>query len=151
MIPCDQGKVKPSIDEDGLGGVDTISSGAPNKVAFDKSVRTSFAKRTAPSTFNSPAPCSRWLKPASGCAVNISTALTRFGVRREFAWSNKAAAPAATGVAIEVPDRYIMRRDAGWLASTFSSGWAASRLLHDDAAPMILLPGAISSGFRRLS
>src|SRR5918911_5028362 len=83
------------------------SSGSPSGVLDDRSVRTSLANLTAPSRLISPAPCSKLLKPASGCAVYMRIALIRLGVNFGLACKSKAAAPATTGVAIEVPLKYI--------------------------------------------
>src|SRR5947209_11434805 len=60
---------------------DAQSSGEPTGSPAPASARTSFASRIAPSRFNSPAPCSNWLKPASGCDVYIKIILMRLGVR----------------------------------------------------------------------
>src|SRR5438093_1372115 len=84
-----------------------VSNGEPTTVVDERSFRTNFARRTAPSMFNSPAPCSSMLKPAKGCAVYIKIILMRLGVRLGFASSSTAAAPAATGAATEVPLRRI--------------------------------------------
>src|SRR2546423_14447588 len=108
IIPCDQAKVSPATVVCGSGGTAVVSKGEPSGVEDDRSVRTSFAKRTAPSTFNSPAPCSNMLKPASGCAVYIKIILTMFGVSFGLSWSKRAAAPAAQGAGIEVPLRDII-------------------------------------------
>src|SRR5258706_15064024 len=78
-------------------------------VLDDRSVRTSLANRIAPSTFNSPVPCSSMLKPLIGPAVYIRIILIMLGVSLGLAWSKRAAVPATTGVAIEVPLRYINR------------------------------------------
>src|SRR5258706_11463358 len=93
----------------GAGALAT-NSGAPSQVELERSVRTKRARRTAPSILISPMPCSNVLKPANGCAVYIRIALTRFGVSLGFAWSNNAAAPATTGVDIDVPLKYIILR-----------------------------------------
>src|SRR5688572_31618162 len=63
----------------GAGGA-LISNDAPSGVELLIVVRTSFARRTAPSTFSSPAPCSNVLKLGSCCAVYIISDFTRFGV-----------------------------------------------------------------------
>src|SRR5262252_8485452 len=106
--PCDQLKVCPAIVVCGVGAVVVVNNGEPVGVTDERSVRTSLATRTAPSTFNSPAPCSSMLKPANGCAVYIKSALTMLGVSFEFACKSKAAAPATIGVAIDVPLKYII-------------------------------------------
>src|SRR2546421_13096436 len=109
ISPCDQVKVSLAIVVCGVGGVFVVKNGEPVAVEDERSVRTSFATRIAPSTFNSPAPCSSILKVLSGWAVYIKRALTIFGVSLGLACSKRAAAPDTTGVAIEVPLRYIMR------------------------------------------
>ena len=63
----------------------------------------SFASWTAPSMLSWPAPCSKVLKPLSGCAVYWRTILTMFGVSLGLACKSTATAPATVGVAIEVP------------------------------------------------
>jgi len=91
------------------------------------------------------------LKPASGCAEYIKSALTRLGVSSGFAWSIRAAAPAATGVAIELPLRYICLRLSTGLTPASSAGFCAMRELATACALTILLPGATRSGLTRLS
>src|ERR671932_2203781 len=81
MMPLDQGKLYPLRVEEGTGSCADVNSGAPRGVADVRSVRTSLASLTAPSTLTWPAPCSNMLKPASGWAVYIRIALTMFGVR----------------------------------------------------------------------
>src|SRR5438128_2677636 len=78
-----------------VGAVPT-SRGAPT-IRPARSWRMRPASLTAPSTFNSPAPCSSVLNPGSLWAVYSSTALTRFGVRFGFLSSIRAAAPATNG------------------------------------------------------
>ena len=75
----------------------------PALMAEPRSVRKTLASFTAPSTFNSPAPCCSRLAPASGCAVYCRIALMSGGVRPGFACSINAAAPATAGAAIDVP------------------------------------------------
>src|ERR1051326_301232 len=91
------------------------------------------------------------LKPARGCAVYINNALTRFGVRLGFACSISAAVPAATGVAIEVPLRYIILRLSEPLTPASSEGVCVTRQLLSASASISLFPGAIRSGLIRLS
>ena len=62
-----------------------------------------FASRTAPSMFSMPAPCSSTFDPGSGCAVYCRIAFTSGGVRPGLACNSKAAAPATTGAATDVP------------------------------------------------
>ena len=104
-----------------------VNSNEPTGVLFVRSVRTSFANRTAPSMLTSPAPCSNMLAPASGCAVYIRIALTMFGVRPGFACSNRAAAPATIGVAIDVPLSSIMSLSPSLMAGLSSEGLAVTR------------------------
>src|ERR1043165_9319865 len=80
----------------GAGGVLT-SNDEPRVVELLIVVRTSFARRTAPSTFSSPAPCSNVLKLLSCCAEYIMSDFTRFGVSVGFTSSINAAVPAASG------------------------------------------------------
>src|SRR5204863_516688 len=82
----------------GVGGVFVVRNGEPVGVELVRSVRTSLAIRTAPSTFTSPAPCSSMLKYLSGCAVYISNALIMMGVSLGLAWSKRAAVPATTTI-----------------------------------------------------
>ncbi len=58
--PCDHQNVSPATVLCGTGAPE-VSSGAPSGVEDERSVRTSRASRSAPSTFNCPAPCSRVL------------------------------------------------------------------------------------------
>src|ERR1043165_9667554 len=108
-MPCDQVKVWPAMVVCGVGAAAT-RSGEPTVVEEVKSVRTSFATRTAPSTLASPARCSKVLEPASCCDAYIRIALARFGVSFGLACKIRATAPETTGVAIEVPERYIWSR-----------------------------------------
>src|SRR5882672_7174458 len=107
-MPWDHVNVCPATVVCGLGA-GPVSIGVPDAVLDERSVRTSLARRIAPSTFNSPVPCSSMLKPLIGPAVYIRIILTMLGVSFGFAWSKRAAVPATTGVAIEVPLRYIRR------------------------------------------
>src|ERR1044072_4198338 len=109
-MPRDHVNVRFAIVVSGAGRVSDVSKGEPTVVVELKSVRTARANCTAPATFSSPAPCSNMLNPAIGCAVYINNAFTRFGVKLGFAWSISAAVPAATGVDIEVPLKYIILR-----------------------------------------
>ena len=68
-----------------VGGVAEVKRFAPSAVVAVKSVRTAFAKRTAPSLLSCPVPCSKLFTPLIGCAVNIKAILTMFGVSFEFA------------------------------------------------------------------
>ena len=79
----------------------------PARMAEARSVRTMLARRTAPSTFNKPAPCCSRFAPASGCAEYCSIALISGGVRPGFACSINATVPDTTGAAIDVPLRFI--------------------------------------------
>jgi hypothetical protein len=67
------------------------------------------------------------LKPASGCAVYIKSALTRFGVSFGLACNISAAVPATIGVAIDEPLRYIMRRLSEPLTPASSCGLCVMR------------------------
>src|ERR1051325_10378735 len=127
MMPCDQVNVCPAIVVCGAGKVPTVNMGEPVEPSSHKSWRTSLAKRTAPSMLSAPAPCSNWLKPARGCAVYIKIILTRLGVSDGLAWSSSAAAPAATGVAIDEPLRYIIFRVLKVLTPASSAGLDATR------------------------
>src|ERR1041384_4891103 len=102
-MPWAHGKVYPSSVVYGAGGTVVISRFEPSGVEFERSVRTNFARRIAPSTLSSPVPCSSMLYPASGWAVYIRIILTRLGVSFGFACNNNEAAPETSGVAIEVP------------------------------------------------
>src|ERR671916_854267 len=78
-----------------------------------------------------------------GAAVTRSGAPRgRLGVRRGLAWSISAAAPAATGVAIEVPLSVIIRRPAAGLTPASSSGWVVTMRFPSASALVSLLPGA---------
>src|SRR5712692_2957335 len=112
MTPCDQLNVYPAMVVCGNGGVSVVNSGEPTVVLDVKSGRISRAKRTAPSMLISPVPCSNMFQPESGCAVYMSRALTRFGVKFGLACRSSAAAPAATGVAIDEPFIYIILRES---------------------------------------
>src|SRR5215831_9655534 len=151
MIPWDQLKEYPQIVEVGVGGVEVFSNAPPTGFNETKSVRIARANRTAPSIFTSPAPCSSMLKLASGWAVYIRMAFTMLGVRFGFAWSIKAAAPATTGVDIEVPLRYIWSRVSAPLTDASSCGFCETSRLFGDFASTILLPGATRSGFIKWS
>src|SRR4030095_8755454 len=100
-IPPPQLKVYPAIVVEAVGAAPVSRSSPVSRP--DKSLRTRPASRTAPSRFNRPAPCSKLLTPASGCAVYSRSALTRFGLRFGFRWINRAAAPATVGLDIDVP------------------------------------------------
>src|SRR5215213_8885218 len=121
-------------------GAGPESIGVPTAVPAG-SAFMSLASRTAPSTFTSPAPCSIWLEPASCCEVYIKIIFTMFGVKLGLTWRSRAAAPATTGVAIEVP----LRRIIFWLANfdvpASSVGLARTRRLASASAETILLPG----------
>src|SRR5713101_1787363 len=108
MIPCDQVKVCPAIVVCG-SGVEPVSIALSCGVLEVRLVLIDLANRAAPSTLSSPVPCSSMLYPAIGPAVYINAILTMLGVRLGLICSINAAAPATTGVAIEVPLRYINR------------------------------------------
>src|SRR5436309_2604221 len=100
--PFDHGTVWPERVDEGAGmpaGARMVrpdiwgESGAPLSAA---------AIRTAPSTFSSPAPCSKTEKLGSVWAVYMRTPLTSAGVRAGFAWIMSAAVAETTGAAIEV-------------------------------------------------
>ena len=79
-------------------------------------------------------------------------AFTIFGVNFGLSWSIRAAAPAATGVATEVPLIFISFCDAGvLLLDALSDGFEVTMRLFDACANTRLLPGATRSGFNRLS
>src|ERR1044072_2209556 len=78
-------------------------------------------------------------------------ALIRLGVRFGFACKSNAAVPAATGAAIDEPLKYIMRLVLSALTLESNSGCLAKNKLSAAAAPTILLPGAMKSGFSKLS
>jgi hypothetical protein len=59
--------------------------------------------------------------------VYIKIALTRLGVREGLAWSRRAAAPATTGVAIDVPFRNICLRAGLPLTLASSKGLLSTR------------------------
>src|ERR1044071_4126805 len=106
--PCVHGKVELETVVCGAGA-DCVSSADP-KVGFNRpnrSVRTIFARETAPAMLSWPAPWSSVLKPASGCAVYMSSILTRLGVKLEFASNSRAAAPETIGADTDVPLRYM--------------------------------------------
>src|SRR6266550_8198314 len=124
-------------------GAAAVSNGEPTVVEELRLVRTSLAMRTAPSMFNSPAPCSSILEPASGCAVYIRIILIMFGVSFGFASNRTAIAPATMGAETEVPLRRMLLLQ---LLSTQRSGFSDSSSLLGAAAPMILFPGATRSG-----
>src|SRR5882762_4288090 len=128
----------------GDGGAD-VNNGVPTLVVADKSVRTNFARRTAPSRFSSPAPCSSMLNFASGWAVYIKIILIRFGVRVGLASNSTATAPATMGDETEVPLSRI------FVPPTSKVGFSRASALYGAAAPMILLPGATRSGLIKLS
>src|SRR5690349_20464497 len=134
----------------GAGGALT-SKDEPSTVELLIVLRTSSARRTAPSTFNSPAPCSNVLKFGSCCAVYIMSDLTRFGVKVGLASNINAAVPATSGAAIEVPLSIICRRVGALLTPASSEGFSVTRQLLGDSAKMVLLPGAESSGLTMLS
>src|ERR1051326_7599642 len=126
MMPLDQGKLYPLRFEEGVGSCGGVKNGAPRGGADVRSVRTSLASLTAPSTLTWPAPCSNMLKPASGCAVYIRIVLTMFGVRLGLTCSSKAAAPATTGADIDVPLRYISLCSTVVVSSASSCGLRVS-------------------------
>src|SRR5437773_987827 len=127
-------------------GAGPDNKGAPTGVDDDKSVRTSLAKRTAPSIFSSPAPCSSILKAASSCDVYIRIILTRFGVSLGLACSSTATAPDTRGVETEVPLRLILALPLTVTGSMIRLGSSLMSLLFGAASPTILFPGAIRSG-----
>src|SRR5215211_278682 len=134
----------------GVGGA-LMSNDAPSGVELLIVVRTSFARRTAPSTFSSPAPCSNVLELGSCCAVYINSDFTMFGVSVGLASNIKAAVPATRGAAIEVPLSVICLRVGLLLTLASSEGFWATRKLFGDWANTVLFPGAESSGLIRLS
>src|SRR5690242_10188087 len=106
--------------------------------------------------FKRPEPCSRLLTLRSGCAENIRTDLTKFGVIVGFVSSTIAAAPETRAAAIEVPLRYIICFAACGALPGFNEGFSRNRLFCCDwgtgeHAPNSLFPGATRSGFIRLS
>ena len=79
----------------------------PFATAVLTSVRSTLASVTAPGKLTKPAPCCSKLAPAIGWAVYCRMALTIGGVRPGLVCSSTAAAPATTGAATDVPERYI--------------------------------------------
>src|SRR5688572_22267904 len=100
MIVPFQVKVFPANDDE-LGGV-AVNSDRPMLIGEARSGRTRVVSFIAPSTFNSPAPCSRTSEPASFWAVYSINALTMFGVIRGLICNIKAAVPETKGVATDV-------------------------------------------------
>src|ERR1044071_408986 len=145
------GNEYPAMVVEAIGSVLVVNSGAPTVVVAVKSVRPSLARRTAPSILSWPAPCSNMLELGNCCAVYIRIILTMFGVSFGLACNIKAAAPATTGVAIDVPLRYIAWMFSPLLIAVFKFGYLLTRELSSDSAAIILLPGATRSGFIRLS
>src|SRR5262245_36950657 len=72
-------------------GARPVNSDAPRGVELLIVVRTSFARRTAPSQFSSAEPCSKLLKLGSCWAVYIISYLTKLGVRVGLASNIRAA------------------------------------------------------------
>ena len=75
----------------------------PPSTAVFTSGRSALARRTAPSTFSSPAPWSSKFAPAIGCALYCKMALISGGVSPGLACNISATVPATAGAAIEVP------------------------------------------------
>src|ERR1051325_6858680 len=134
MVVEGVGAVAPDLSREVPTGSDAFSTEGFQYCG--RSVRMSLARRTAPSMLSWPAPCSKALWPASGCAVYIRKDLTRFGVRRGVWRSSSEAAPATSGAAIEVPFIVIIIRVLSALTFAFSSGWLSRRLLSAAAAQM---------------
>ena len=141
-----------------LASIDALAAIPPAAMALARSVRSSLAMLTAPSTLSSPAPCCSRLAPVIGCAVNCRMALINGGVRPGLACSISATAPVTAGAATEVPDRYL----SAWLIDCLVPPSPLTRLglfaakaskvsLTVAAAPNSLLPGATRSGLRMLS
>src|SRR5262249_50545991 len=122
MTSPDHGKLNPAIVVRGWGPSFVVSSGAPSGRPLERSDLTDWARVIPPAMLSSPVPCSSMLKPARGCAVYMSSALTRFGVSRGFAWSIKAAAPDAIAADTEVPLRYIILESPPELRPVSSAG-----------------------------
>src|SRR5436190_11422162 len=83
MTCCAQGKELPPIDEEAVGIVqpeETVEEPF-SSVWKSTSVLSDLASRTAPSIFNWPAPCSKVLAPAIGCALYCSSMRIIPGVR----------------------------------------------------------------------
>jgi hypothetical protein len=91
----------PSIDDDGVNAPVRMLS--PRSRLCSRSLVTSLAIWTAPLALSSPAPCSNWLKPASGCAVYMRIDLTIMGVSSGRACSIIAIVPDTTGAETLVP------------------------------------------------
>ena len=110
---------------DHLEGLKSHEQMVPAAMAEERSVRSTLATATAPSTLSRPVPCCSRLAPGSGWAVACRMPLTSGGVRPGLACSITAAAPATAGAAIEVPLRIICvsLRFAG-TASGVTSCWA---------------------------
>src|SRR5678816_3247267 len=132
-------------------GAGAVNNGEFNGVELSRLVRTSLARRTAPSTLSSPAPCSSELKFASCWAVYIIRAFIKLGVSVGLASNINAAAPDTIGAAIEVPLSLIILLVGDILTVVTSAGLSVSKRLFGDSAATILLPGATISGLTMLS
>src|SRR5215203_315995 len=132
-------------------GAGPVNSEAPSVVELLIVVRTSFARRVAPSMFSWPAPCSNMFWLGSCWAVYINNVLIKLGVRDGLASNKRAAAPATSGAAIDVPLSIICLRVALPLTLASSEGFCERRKLFGDCAKIVLLPGAEISGFIKLS
>ncbi len=74
-----------------------------------------------------------------------------FGFREGLAYSIRAAVPATTGEAIEVPLSFMYLRVLSLLTPASAPGVSLNNLLFGEEAETILLPGAESSGLIKLS
>src|SRR4029453_13725866 len=114
-----------------------VSNGAPSAVVLLIVVRTSFARRTAPSMFSAPAPCSNMLKLGSCWAEYINKTLIRLGGRVGLASGIRGAVPATSGAAIDVPLSIICLRLVMLVTLTSSEGFCDSRKLFGACAKMV--------------
>src|SRR5688500_4532315 len=134
------------------GVTEVVSSGRPTAIGDERSCLTACANLIAPSIFSSPAPCSNTPNPSSFCALYSMNALTMLGVIFGLSWSIRAAAPAAIGVATDVPLMRIIFIDDGVSGADSSSvGCVVTRRFWLACAKISLLPGATRSGFNKLS
>src|ERR1051326_1872551 len=121
IIPCAQVSVSLAIVVCG-SGAELVSIAESCGVLELSLVLINFARRQAPSAFTSPVPCSNMLYPAMGSAVYINAIFTMFGVRLGLICNINAAIPETTGVAIEVPLKYISRLLSELLTPASSDG-----------------------------
>src|SRR5262245_59955053 len=139
-----------AIEEEGV--TESVRRGRPTGTGDERPGRTNCANPIAPSIFSCPAPCSRTLNPFNFCALYSMNAFTMLGVIFGLSWCIRAAAPAAIGVATEVPLMLIIFIAAGVPGSdSFRVGFVVTRRFEALCAKISLLPGATRSGFNKLS